>query len=124
MLFTSLQYALFLPLVVVLFWTLPQKYRFNMLLVASYIFYGSWMPVFLLLIVPMTLFNWLYGRLLHARPEQKKFLFAGGVAANLVILGVFKYANFFLDSVRPLLQHASGHGTDWTLNIILPLGIS
>jgi alginate O-acetyltransferase complex protein AlgI len=124
MLFTSLQYALFLPVVVVLFWTLPQRYRFNMLLVASYIFYGSWMPAFLLLIVPMTLFNWLYGRLLHARPEQKKVLFGLGVAVNLAILGVFKYANFFLDSVRPLLQHAGGHGADWTLNIILPLGIS
>lgn len=124
MLFTSLQYAIFLPLVVLMFWTLPKSFRMNMLLIASYIFYGSWMPVFLLLIVPLTLFNWLYGRVMAAKPEHKKLLFGIGVFANLLVLGVFKYANFFVQAVSPLVQQTTGHAPDWAFNIILPLGIS
>jgi alginate O-acetyltransferase complex protein AlgI len=114
LLFTSFEYALFLPLVVLLFWVLPKAARLPMLLVASYAFYMSWIPVFILLILPMTIFNWLFGAFLHKCTAQKKLVFGIGVAINLIILGVFKYANFFIHSV----------GQDWTVNIILPLGIS
>ncbi|MBY0358812.1 MAG: MBOAT family protein [Candidatus Obscuribacterales bacterium] len=114
MLFTSFQYLLFLPVIVALFWLMPKTWRMPMLLAASYYFYMSWMPAFILLIIGMTLFNWLWGNLLAKAGEQKKLFFALGIAANLLCLGFFKYTNLLLDSI------ASG----WHADIILPLGIS
>ena len=124
MLFTSFQYALFLPVVVLLFWTLPKRLRLPMLLLASYFFYMCWMPIFILLIVPMTVFNWVYGRLLYKAQQRRRLLFGVGIAVNLLVLGVFKYANFFLDSLSAIWRMSSGHGLDWSVSIILPLGIS
>jgi len=120
MLFTSLQYLIFLPIVVALFWLLPQRLRMPMLLVASYIFYASWMPAFLLLIIGMTVANWFIGKLLFTVGSKKKLVLTGGIAFNLLLLAIFKYANFcfgtfcFFTSGKP----------DCTLNILLPLGIS
>lgn len=124
MLFTSLQYILFLPLIVGLFWLSPRKLRLPLLLVASYYFYMSWMPAFILLILGMTVFNWLWGALLHKNEEKKKLIFGVGVAANLLCLGFFKYTNFLLDSAGSLVQLFSKHNPAWHADIILPLGIS
>lgn len=124
MLFTSFEYALFLPLVVLLYWVLPRQTRLPMLLVASYAFYMSWIPAFILLILPMTLFNWIYGSYLSRCTTHKKLVFGIGIAANLLILGVFKYANFAVHSVADLLHLVTKQSPDWSVNIILPLGIS
>ncbi|MBS1954451.1 MAG: MBOAT family protein [Cyanobacteria bacterium SZAS-4] len=119
MLFNSLQFLIFLPTVVVLFWILPPKFRMPMLLVASYIFYASWMPVFLLLILGMSAANWFIGKWLF-KAHNKSVIFKCGIAFNLLLLAIFKYANFcygsfcFMTSGKP----------DATLNILLPLGIS
>ncbi len=124
MLFTSLEYLLFLPAVVALFWILPHRFRHHMLLVASYIFYMSWIPAFILLIVPMTLFNWLLGRYMFDHMEQKKGLLTFGIVANLLTLATFKYANFFASSASSVFSGFSHHNPHWAFNIILPLGIS
>ncbi|MBX9770592.1 MAG: hypothetical protein K2X29_04435, partial [Candidatus Obscuribacterales bacterium] len=89
MLFTSFQYLIFLPAIVLLYWILPGKWRLPMLLVASWGFYMSWIPAFILLIAPMTLFNWLWGKLLHKSEAKRKLIFGIGIAANLLCLGVF-----------------------------------
>lgn len=124
MLFTSYQYLLFLPTVVALYWILPQKYRLPLLFVASYFFYMSWIPIFGVLIFAMTLGNWLLGKLI-AKAENKKPLLILGVAANLLCLGYFKYANFFIDTAQQLVSAITHHpSASITLNIILPLGIS
>lgn len=124
MLFTSLQYIVFLPLVVLLFWLAPRKWRLPLLLVASYYFYMSWMPIFILLIAGMTLFNWLWGNLLSGNAEKKKFIFGIGVAVNLLCLAFFKYTNFILESVASGMKLALHHSPNWHADIILPLGIS
>jgi len=124
MLFTSFQYLLFLPAVVLLYWLLPRKWRLPMLLVASYAFYMSWIPAFALLIFGLTLFNFLWGRLLHNATDKRKFVFGTGVAVNLLCLGVFKYVNFFVESVDAFLKLATRHDPGWSVNIILPLAIS
>lgn len=124
MLFTSLQYALFLPFVVFLYWRLPQDKRLIMLLIASYLFYMSWMPVFILLIFPLTVFNYFYGKLLIRVQSKRKLIFGIGVAANLLVLSVFKYANFFADNAGAAMRALSLNAPDWSFNIILPLGIS
>lgn len=123
MLFTSIQYLLFLPIVVLAFWVLPKKWRLPMLLVASYYFYMSFIWQFVALIVPMTLATWLWGKVL-AKDHTNKKLLGAGIVFNLVLLAIFKYANFFADSIGavfPLLGQQNPH---WSFNIILPLGIS
>jgi alginate O-acetyltransferase complex protein AlgI len=122
MLFTSLQYALFLPAVVFLFWVLPKTWRLPMLLVASYLFYMSWMPVFIFLIV--TLFNWLYGRFLYQCQGDRKLPFGIGIALNLLVLGVFKYANFALQTFSGIAHVVTRQTFNLNVDIILPLGIS
>lgn len=120
MLFNSLQYLLFLPAVVALFWILPPRFRMPMLLVASYIFYASWMPIFLPLIILMTLVTWIMGNFIHKSVSKKKLLLTLGIGFNLLLLGIFKYANFFYGTFASLAWNQS----DATLNILLPLGIS
>lgn len=124
MLFTSFQYLLFLPAVVFLYWVLPQKLRLPMLMVASYFFYASWIPAFLLLIIPMTMFNFFWGKLLHNAKDHRKLIFGTGITANLLCLGVFKYSNFLISTVDGILHLVTRHNLSWSVNIILPLGIS
>jgi alginate O-acetyltransferase complex protein AlgI len=125
MLFTSFQYALFLPIVVLLYWVLPRQARLPMLLLASYLFYMSWMPIFILLILGMTLFNWLLGKVLHnAATDKRKLIFGIGIVANLLTLGIFKYANLALGSLGGLAKLVTAQDPHWVVNIILPLGIS
>lgn len=123
MIFTSAEYILFLPIIVLLFWILPKVCRLPMLLVASYYFYMSFIPQFILLILPMTLFNWLWGKLMVKDHTNKKLL-GIGIVVNLLILGVFKYANFFADSFGAVAKLATGKAMHFDLHIILPLGIS
>jgi alginate O-acetyltransferase complex protein AlgI len=123
MIFTSAEYILFLPVIVLLFWILPKVCRLPMLLLASYYFYMSFIPQFILLILPMTLYNWLWGKLMVKDHTNKKLL-GIGIAVNLIILGVFKYANFFADSFGAVARVATGKAMHFDLHIILPLGIS
>jgi D-alanyl-lipoteichoic acid acyltransferase DltB (MBOAT superfamily) len=123
MLFTSLQFIVFLPIVVALYWVLPRQLRLPMLLLASYIFYMSWIPAFLLLILPMTLFNWLWGKVL-SKSTRPKMMLAVGVAVNLLILSTFKYTGFFAGSIESFASLLSLHADINLPNIILPLGIS
>ncbi|MBX9695017.1 MAG: hypothetical protein K2Z81_21715, partial [Cyanobacteria bacterium] len=125
MLFTSLQYIIFLPLVVAVYWLCPNKLRLPLLLGCSYYFYMSWMPAFILLILGMTLFNFFWGKLLHRSvPEAKKTLFGIGLTANLACLGFFKYTNLLLSTAAAGVGLVTHHAPAWHLDIILPLGIS
>lgn len=124
MLFTSGQYLLFLPSIVLLFWLIPKKVRMPMLLLASYLFYMSWMPVFVFLIFGMTVFNWVYGNVLSQSQEKRKLLFGIGVTINLLVLAIFKYASLFVDSVQSVASLFHLNTNNWTVSIILPLAIS
>lgn len=95
-----------------------------MLLVASYIFYMSWIPAFVLLIIPMTVFNWLFGAFMHKHMDRRKLLLGVGIGINLIILGIFKYANFTVSSLSSALHVVTHQDPHWAVNIILPLGIS
>lgn len=110
-------------MVVALFWLLPRNFKLPFLLIASYFFYMSWIPALGILIFAMTLLNFLWGKLL-SRSENKKALFSLAIGANLLCLGIFKYANFAIGSASDLVGLMTGHNPDWALNIILPLAIS
>jgi alginate O-acetyltransferase complex protein AlgI len=101
MLFNSIKYLLFLPTVFALFWASPKRFRVPILLIASYVFYISWRPVFLLLILGLTAVNFLLGNRIASCSQniaQKKLFLSVAVATNLLTLAFFKYA-YFLDDL-------------------------
>jgi len=128
MLFPSVEFLVFLPAVYLLCWMAPRRRLKHMvLLAASYVFYAAWDWRFLGLILFSTVVDYLVGGRLYletAEGRRRRLLWIS-LAANLGLLGYFKYANFFLDSALRLI-HACGltQVSPTTLEIILPVGIS
>lgn len=122
MLFTSIEFFLFLPLTFALYWLLRRRLRWQNLLVvaASYLFYGWWDWRFLLLIAFTTLCSYASG-LLIARQRWRKAALWGNIGLNLGILGLFKYYDFFAAELARLLGCS---GDSVMLHLILPVGIS
>ena len=126
MLFNSWQYAVFLPLVAAAYFLVPHRVRWVLLLGASYYFYMSWNPnlVFLILFTTASSYTAALG-VEHSRSERaRRAWLAGGVCLSLACLFFFKYFNFFSESVTALLRAVSLPVGDFTLNVILPVGIS
>jgi alginate O-acetyltransferase complex protein AlgI len=125
MLFNSLRFALFFPVVYLIYLRLPHRQQNLFLLAASYFFYGSWNWRFLSLLALSTIVDFYCGARIHALsgPKRKRYLIVS-LVTNLGILGVFKYFNFFADSLRDLLMSLGLHVDPVTLNIVLPVGIS
>jgi alginate O-acetyltransferase complex protein AlgI len=129
MLFHSLHFALFLPIVFILYWLVcgrSLKAQNLLLLVASYYFYASWDYRFLALLVFSTLLDYYTGLRIagaNSRGSKKGWLFLS-IGMNLGLLLVFKYFNFFSDSFAALLAVAGFSADAFTLNLILPIGIS
>ena len=130
MLFNSIEFLLFLPVVFVLYWFVfdkKLKYQNLLILISSYIFYGWWDYRFLSLILLSTIVDYFIGLRIsnQASLKNKRILLWCSILFNLGVLGFFKYYNFFVDSWIDLF---SSVGYDiksvWTLNIILPVGIS
>ncbi|WP_026915720.1 MBOAT family O-acyltransferase [Christiangramia portivictoriae] len=129
MLFNSLEFAIFLPVVFILYWFVTGKNLKiqNLLIVlASYIFYGWWDWRFLSLIIFSTFIDYTVGRLLKTEENRlkRKALLWTSIIVNLGFLGVFKYYNFFLDSLYDLIPGIQSTIGFNTLEIILPVGIS
>ncbi|SHL05937.1 MBOAT family O-acyltransferase [Rhodothermus profundi] len=126
MLFNSLDFLLFLPLVVALYYGLPARFRWLLLLLASYVFYAWWKVEYLLLIVVSTLIDYLCGRAMGrctTRQARRPFLILS-LVTNLGLLATFKYLGFFADALEALLG-LLGHPTEVpTLDVLLPIGIS
>ena len=100
MLFNSLEFALFLPVVLGLYWLLRHRGQNVLLLVASYVFYGAWDVRFLSLIAVSTVIDYGAGRGLGRTDDERKrrMLLLVSVVANLGILAFFKYFGFFVES--------------------------
>ncbi len=124
MLFNSVAYLIFLPLVLCLYWLVPSKWRTLLLLAASYVFYMSWKPVYGLLILGLTAMNYCLGLWLARSTKHKKLLLVGTIFANLLVLAIFKYAYFTVDVMNQALEPVGAHVPNITWQIILPLGIS
>lgn len=126
MLFNSLQFALFLPVVFALYWALPKKGRIWLLLAASYYFYMSWKAAYVLLIFFTTLISFAGGLALEraVSPRQKKAILGGVLFACLGVLFIFKYFNFLSQSISRICQWAAIPLHPITLRLLLPVGIS
>jgi len=129
MFFNSIDFAIFLPIVFLLYWFVANKnlrLQNFLIVVASYTFYGWWDWRFLSLILFSTIVDFTVGRKLHKEENTstRKMLLWTSIIVNLGFLGFFKYYNFFLDN---FVAAFSFFGTDInanSLNIILPVGIS
>ena len=129
MLFNSLEFLIFLPIVFLLYWHVfkPLRWQNFFVVVASYVFYGWWNWRFLLLILFTSLCSFASGILLQRFDESKKWrkvISGTNIAINIAILGVVKYYDFFASQ---LVEAFSGLGIQLhltSLNIILPVGIS
>jgi D-alanyl-lipoteichoic acid acyltransferase DltB (MBOAT superfamily) len=129
MLFNSIDFAIFLPIVFLLYWFATKgslKLQNILLLVASYFFYGCWDWRFLFLLIFSTGLDYFTGlKMFEATsPARRKFWFWLSIGVNLGFLGVFKYYNFFITSFAGALSLIGVQAHYSTLQIILPVGIS
>jgi D-alanyl-lipoteichoic acid acyltransferase DltB (MBOAT superfamily) len=126
MVFNSLEYAVFLPVVLAIYWLLKHRQQNALLLFASYLFYGAWDVRFLGLMMFSTVTDYFVGKwLAHDAPEtRRRRIFFISLAVNLGILATFKYFNFFIDSAGRMLEFAGFEANLPTLRVLLPVGIS
>ena len=129
MIFNSLSFAIFLPIVFFLYWFVTSKslkIQNILLLVSSYFFYACWDWRFLFLLIFSTLLDYYTGIKMSDAKNQasKKFWFWLSIFVNLGFLGVFKYYNFFAESFATVVANFGLQVNPWTLKVILPVGIS
>ncbi|MDC1515520.1 MBOAT family protein [Polaribacter sp.] len=129
MLFNSIDFAVFLPIVFLLYWLLANKslkLQNALIVLASYVFYGWWDWRFLSLILFSTLVDYTIGIKLKSEKNQtkRKILLWTSIFVNLGFLGFFKYANFFLDNFTAAFSFFGSEIATHSLDIILPVGIS
>lgn len=129
MLFNSLEFFIFLPIVFVLYWFVTAKnlkLQNLLIAVASYVFYGWWDWRFLSLIAFSSIVDYTSGILLSKtdKPAKRKLLLWISICVNLGFLGFFKYYNFFVESLVDSFTLLGKPLSLNTLNIILPVGIS
>ncbi len=126
MLFNSFEFPFFLSLVFVTYYVTPSRFRWVLLLLASYYFYGSWKPEYVFLLAGSTLVDYLCALRMEKQENafHRKCLLAFSITVNLSILVLFKYANFFSENTRALLSDYSFVSQIPEFDWILPIGIS
>lgn len=128
MLFNSIDFAIFFPIFFVVYWIVAKKLtlRNAFLLASSYLFYGWWDWRFLFLILFSSIVDFTIGQKIYAATNKrvrKNYLLVS-LLINLGLLGYFKYTNFFIDSFINSFRFFGGEMDSFTLQIILPVGIS
>ena len=126
MTFNSLQYALFLPCVFLLYWSLRRRKQNILLLCASYLFYATWDWRFLGLLVFSSVTDYTVGRLLGRAlsDRHRRALLVVSLVVNLGVLGFFKYFDFFVDAAADLLGVVGLAPATPVVDVLLPVGIS
>ena len=126
MLFNSLHFLVFFPIVVILYFLLKPRYRNIFLLIASYYFYMNWKPIYAVLIMFSTIITWTCGLIMEKSFKQRdrKFFLLSSLIINFSILFFYKYFNFLNQVVFDFLSY---FGIRWemvNLDVLLPVGIS
>ena len=129
MLFNSIDFAVFLPIVFLLYWFAckSKKWQNLLIVIVSYVFYGWWDARFLFLIAFTSVCSYTSGTLIEnykGNKNARKLISASNITINLLILGIFKYYNFFADNLIVFFAIWGIKLDILTLNIILPVGIS
>lgn len=126
MLFNSLSFALFFPIVTLLYFLFPHKYRWALLLFASCFFYMFFKPVYILILAFTIVIDYYAGILLESEPDlvKKKKYLVMSLIANIGVLAVFKYYNFLNTNITGLALMFGYKNQLPFLNIALPIGLS
>ena len=126
MLFNSLQFAIFFPIAIILYFLIPHKKRWILLLIASYYFYMCWKVDYILLIIISTLIDYICSNKMSRIKEKvkrKKWLLIS-IFSNIGILFGFKYFNFFSENIQTLFNNYNVFYEMPLFNVLLPVGIS
>lgn len=129
MVFNSIDFLIFFPIVVFVYFVVPKQFRYLWLLAASYYFYMGWNAKYALLIAVSTLITYASSLFINYYENKgsivgKKLFLIGSLLSNLGILGLFKYADFFLNNINMLLNHIGIEVIERRLDLLLPVGIS
>ncbi len=126
MLFNSLEFIIFFPIVVAAYFALKPRYRWILLLIASYYFYMCWNYKYIVLIMFSTVVDYFAGILMYRLEKQKfrKLLLLASLGTNLGLLFFFKYFNFFGDSVNAIFERFNIFLKVPAYDFLLPVGIS
>ena len=126
MLFNSIEFLIFFPIVVFIYFLIPGRVKYIWLLIASYFFYMQWNPAYVFLLLTSTTVTYIGALILEKINDKKKrrlCLFCA-LTINLIILGYFKYANFFVTYYNRALTVIGRQPVVWDKDILLPVGIS
>jgi len=126
MLFNSVHFLLFFPLVVGIYFALSHRFRWILLLAASYYFYMCWKPEYVILIIASTLIDYYAARRMARCPARKsrRLYLILSLVSNLGLLFAFKYFNFFSESARVLFGQINIFYDAPVFQVLLPVGIS
>lgn len=127
MLFNSLSFLIFFPIVLLIYFIIPKKIRYIWLLIASYYFYMCWNARYALLLLASTLITYVAGLMIGYREQKvavKKAVVAGSLILNFGILFFFKYFDFALSGIEKVLERFGVAFETPQLDILLPVGIS
>jgi alginate O-acetyltransferase complex protein AlgI len=123
MLFNSFQFLLFFPIVTILYFLLPYKFRWFHLLLASCIFYMAFVPVYILILFFTIVVDYIAGIMIeNAAGHKRKWFLVMSLVANIGVLAIFKYYNFFITNINHAFSGVGAHLP--LLAIILPIGLS
>ncbi len=126
MLFNSIDFLVFFPIVILIYYVLPTKVRHIWLLICSYYFYMSWNPKYVILILISTLSTY-FGALLIDKIKAgrgRRLVLAGVILVNLGILFFFKYFDFVLNNINKILSALKLETHASPFSLLLPVGIS
>ncbi len=126
MVFNSVDFLLFFPIVLFVYFLIPKKVRYVWLLIVSYYFYMSWNPKYAVLIALSTVITYLTGLGIGKAKDKKikNWMIAGSFVSNLGILFFFKYFDFALLNVNRVLGAVGIQALEKTFDVMLPIGIS
>ena len=124
MLFNSINFLVFFPVVVFIYFMIPKKCRYLWLLAASYYFYMCWNAKYVILIFSSTLVTWIAGWLVSVCKTHRKWMLGGSLLFNLGLLFFFKYFDFFWEAWGKVFSMVGGRLPDKPFDVLLPVGIS
>ncbi len=126
MLFNSFQFMVFFPVVTAIYFAMPHRHRWALLLGASYWFYMAWAPIYGVLLVLSTAWDWYVARRIEDTPDPvaKKRWLTLSIVVSLLVLGTFKYFNMFNETVRGAVDGMGGHWPIAPSHLVLPVGLS
>ena len=125
MLFNSFSFLLFFPIVTLIYYLLPHKFRWIHLLLASCFFYMTFVPVYIFILFFTIIIDYIAGILIENAPDERKRRFLVlSVVANVGVLCIFKYYNFLAENFNELLHLGNAGASIPYLKILLPIGLS